>query len=79
MPDELKDQAKALAPAAPKKEMPKIEVSETCPECDAPMVVRQSRRWGKNNVFLGCSKYPKCKGTREAPPEVLEQLQASPA
>ena len=40
------------------------------------MKVRHSRR----GPFLGCSKYPKCKGTREATPEILEQIQAgSPA
>ena len=29
--------------------------------------------------FLGCAKYPKCKGTREATPELLEQLQTPAA
>lgn len=33
--------------------------SETCPSCGAPMVVRQS----KFGAFLGCSRYPECKGT----------------
>ena len=32
-----------------------------CPKCGAPMVLRNSKR-GK---FYGCSKYPKCKGTRD--------------
>jgi DNA topoisomerase-1 len=77
MPEELKEQAKALMPARPKKALPKVEVSETCPECGAPMVLRESHRRGRSGYFLGCSKYPKCKGTREATPEILEQLQAS--
>jgi DNA topoisomerase-1 len=34
-------------------------------------------RPGRRGFFLGCSKYPKCKGTREAPPEILEQAQAA--
>ncbi|MBN1808877.1 MAG: type I DNA topoisomerase [Planctomycetes bacterium] len=34
-----------------------------CPECGSPMVVRLSRR-GK---FLGCSTFPKCKGTSPVP------------
>jgi len=34
------------------------------------MKLRSSRK----GYFLGCAKYPKCKGTREAPPELLEQL-----
>ena len=48
-------------------------LDETCPECGGPMKLRPSRR----GFFLGCAKYPKCKGTREAPPEVLEQVQAT--
>jgi DNA topoisomerase-1 len=76
MPDDLKEKVKAMMPAAPKKSMAAIAVSETCPECGGPMVVRSSRR----GPFLGCKAYPKCKGTRPATPEVLEQLQAgSPA
>jgi DNA topoisomerase-1 len=76
VPEELKEKLKTLMPAPAKKATPAIEVSETCPDCGAPMKVRQSRR----GPFLGCTKYPKCKGTREATPEILEQLQAgSPA
>jgi DNA topoisomerase-1 len=75
IPDDLKEKAKALMPA-PKKATPAVEVNETCPECGSPMKLRHSRR----GPFLGCSKFPKCKGTREATPEILEQLQAgSPA
>ena len=32
---------------------------EQCPKCGSPMVVRQSR----SGPFLGCSRYPECKGT----------------
>jgi len=56
-----------------KKATPTIEVSVTCPECGSPMKLRS----GRKGWFLGCSKYPKCKGTREAPPEVVEQLAAA--
>jgi DNA topoisomerase-1 len=64
---ELKEKLKdVLPPPPPKKEMPKVEISETCPECGAPMKLRQ----GRQGYFLGCSKYPKCKGTREAPPDL---------
>jgi len=76
MPEELKERVKKLYPPPPKKVTPAVEVSETCPDCGSPMKLRPSRRGG---YFLGCSKYPKCKGTREAPPELLEQLQPSPA
>jgi len=34
-----------------------------CPECHSKMM----KRWGRNGWFLGCSKYPKCKGTRPMP------------
>jgi DNA topoisomerase-1 len=76
MPEDLKEQAKAMMPTRPKKELPKVEVSETCPECGGPMALRHTPRRG-GGYFLGCTKYPKCKGTREAPPEILEQLQES--
>jgi DNA topoisomerase-1 len=75
LPEELKEKAKAISAARPKKQTPAIEVRETCPECGGAMKLRPSRR----GYFLGCSKYPKCKGTREAPPEVLEQVQAAPS
>jgi DNA topoisomerase-1 len=74
MPAELKEKLKDQLPAAaPKKEMPKVEVSDTCPECGGPMKVRMAR----GNYFLGCSKFPKCRGTRQATPELLEQIQSS--
>jgi DNA topoisomerase I len=34
-----------------------------CQECGSKMM----KRWGRNGWFLGCSKYPKCKGTRPMP------------
>jgi DNA topoisomerase-1 len=36
------------------------ERPEKCPECDSPMTVKQ----GPTGPFLGCSRYPDCKGTR---------------
>ena len=41
-------------------------------------LLRESKRGGAT-YFLGCAKYPKCKGTREATPELLEQLQEAGA
>jgi len=69
VPEELKEKLKDLMPS-PAKKAPSVEVSETCPDCGAPMKLRP----GCRGLFLGCSKYPKCKGTREAPPELLEQV-----
>lgn len=34
---------------------------EVCPLCGAPMVVRRSKF---GSLFLGCSKYPKCRGIK---------------
>jgi DNA topoisomerase I len=74
---ELKEKLKDMLPAAaPKKETPQVEVKETCPECDAPMKLRAGRG---GSWFLGCSKYPKCRGTREVPAEILEKVGAEPA
>lgn len=72
MPEDLKEKLKdQLPPPPPKKNTPAVEVTETCPECGGPMKLRPGRR----GFFLGCSKYPKCKGTREASPELLERAQ----
>ncbi len=37
--------------------------SYLCQECGAPMVIRH----GRSGDFLGCSKFPKCRGTRSMP------------
>jgi len=36
---------------------------QICHECGAPMVIRI----GRSGEFLGCSKFPKCRGTRSMP------------
>jgi DNA topoisomerase-1 len=49
--------------SGPKKGAPQAAMPEpgvACPKCGAPMV----RRTGKRGPFLGCSRYPQCKGTR---------------
>src|SRR5262249_11839117 len=72
---ELKEKLKdVLPPPPPKKEMPKFETTETCDECGSAMKLRQ----GRQGYFLGCSKYPKCKGTRELPPDSQERLGGGP-
>jgi DNA topoisomerase-1 len=75
MPAELKEKVQAQMPA--RKALPRVEVSETCPECGAAMTLRQ----GRKGYFLGCTNYSKtkCKGAREVTPEVMEQLQATTA
>jgi DNA topoisomerase-1 len=64
VPEELKEQLAEVTAAAapnPSADLKSIEVEETCDDCGSPMVVRRGRR----GFFLGCSKYPKCKGTKE--------------
>ncbi|OAI47767.1 DNA topoisomerase I [Planctomycetaceae bacterium SCGC AG-212-F19] len=74
IPEELKEKVRAMLPAPAKKAaMPDVEVTETCPECDSPMKLRR----GPRGYFLGCSKYPKCKGKREVSEELLEQVEAT--
>jgi len=33
-----------------------------CPDCDGPMVSRNSQY----GIFWGCKNYPQCKGTRDS-------------
>ncbi len=42
------------------------DIVEKCPDCASPMAVKFAR--GK--AFLGCSAYPKCKGTKPMPPGI---------
>ncbi len=74
MTPELREQLKLPEPP-PKKAAPAVEVTETCPECSSPMKLRQ----GRKGWFLGCSKFPRCRGVREASPALLEQLAESGA
>jgi DNA topoisomerase-1 len=66
VPEELKEKLKTLMPAPAKKAVPQVEIKETCPDCGAAMKLRQ----GRKGFFLGCTKYPKCRGTREAPSDL---------
>jgi ssDNA-binding Zn-finger/Zn-ribbon topoisomerase 1 len=59
---EAKKQAEELLPA-PARPKP-IPTDIPCDECGQPMLLRAGRR----GRFLGCSAYPKCKGTKELPP-----------
>ncbi|MBI3411137.1 MAG: type I DNA topoisomerase [Planctomycetes bacterium] len=71
MPADLKEKLKdVLPPPPPKKPALQVDVTETCPQCESPMKLRP----GRGGYFLGCSKYPKCRGTREASPELLEKV-----
>ncbi len=76
MNDELKEKLKdVLANAPQKKKAETIDAPADikCPDCEGPMKLRPGR-WGK--YFFGCNNYPTCKGTRQAPPELIELLQS---
>lgn len=56
-----------------------VYLCSTCPLCGALMVMRNARKTGDR--FLGCSKYPDCRGTTaydEALGELVEQLAKRP-
>ena len=72
LPEELKEKLKNETPPAKKKSVAVDAPSDVrCPECDGPMKLRPGR-WGKN--FFGCNNYPKCKGTLQAAPDIVEAL-----
>ncbi len=77
IPDELKDQVSEMAPASPAAasgpDLKTIIVAETCDDCGSTMTVRRGRR----GFFLGCSKYPKCKGTKEPGELTMEKIAAA--
>jgi DNA topoisomerase-1 len=75
IPDELKEQVAAhraatSAAASNGVDLKSITVDEACEQCGAPMTVRRGRR----GYFLGCSNYPKCKGTREPGDATKERI-----
>jgi len=51
-------------PAPPRPKGPK-KFDLTCPECGAPMTLRESRY----GLFYGCSKWPECRGSHGAHPD----------
>jgi DNA topoisomerase-1 len=75
LPAELKEkpEVKALLEAQTTKRpsAPQVEVTDTCPECGSAMKLRSGRG---GTYFLGCSKYPKCRGTKELSEELLEKV-----
>jgi len=61
----IKDHRVNVEPAAPTyKTSAKVENNPTCPICGSDMKLRIAKR-GSNlgGKFLGCSRYPNCKGT----------------
>lgn len=40
-------------------------VSTKCPICGSDMVLRTAKKSNAGQKFMGCSRYPKCRGTRD--------------
>jgi len=75
MPADLKEKLKdVLPPPPPKKPELQVAIDDTCPQCGAAMKLRAGRG---GTYFLGCSKYPKCRGTKEVSPELLDRIHAA--
>lgn len=80
---ELKEKLKDIMPPVPEKTEKKkdpvleIQTGESCPECGAPMKLMKSR-FGPG-YYLGCSKYPKCKGKGKVSPELQAKIDAATA
>jgi DNA topoisomerase-1 len=53
---------------------PAAQTDIACPKCGAPMVQRQ----GPRGAFLGCSRFPACKGTRNLPLNDTNAAEATP-
>lgn len=49
------------------------ESNVICPDCGAPMVLRETKKFkwknGKDRLFYGCIRYPFCKATHGAHPD----------
>lgn len=74
LPDELKEKLPTLLPPPrPTVTLPDIEVKELCPLCGSAMKLRP----GRNGFFLGCSRYPKCRGTLQLPEYLKETIAAN--
>jgi DNA topoisomerase I len=80
IPEELKAQLGDVGTSASKgPDLKAVKVDVACEDCGSPMTVRR----GKRGFFLGCSGYPKCKGTKEVDEglkkEIEAQLASAPA
>src|SRR5258708_10251519 len=68
---------KALAVDEEGRPVQPVKVDIACTKCGGAMAVRRGRR----GSFLGCTNYPKCRGTAPIPDDLKDKLaeQAGPA
>ncbi|MCI0700671.1 MAG: type I DNA topoisomerase [Planctomycetia bacterium] len=77
---ELREKLKDILPPPPEKsekkasDIPDVEITETCPECGAPMKLMKSR-FG-SGYYLACTKWSKtkCKGNRKVSAELQAKI-----
>ncbi len=59
--------------STPKPQKKAIDTNLECEQCSKTLILR----YGKRGPFLGCSKFPKCRFTRNVTAEELKQIEAS--
>jgi len=59
----------SVAEALDATELPAEPPLAECDRCGAPMVLKR----GRKGLFLGCSRYPECKGTAPLPKDALPE------
>jgi DNA topoisomerase-1 len=81
---ELREKLKDILPPMPEKsdkkgkpDVPDVQIDDKCPECDSPMKLMKSR-FGPG-YYLGCSKYPGCKGKGKVSPELQKRIDEAAA
>jgi DNA topoisomerase-1 len=80
---ELREKLKDILPPPPpktekKSKIPAVEITETCIECGAKLKLMPAR-YGPSGYYLGCSKYPDCKGKGKITPELQAKIDAAVA
>src|SRR5262249_34676871 len=48
-------------------------ITEACPQCGSPLRLQKANP-DVGRYFLGCTRYPDCRGTKPAPQAILKQL-----
>jgi DNA topoisomerase-1 len=64
----IRDDGQAMA-----ARMPPVPTDEKCEKCGKPMVIRRGRR----GPFLGCTGYPRCRGTKPLPDALRDLARTS--